>query len=138
MANYSLDKKTTPTVAQDSVLRNIREDMEIKDAEGKHIGKVRTVVFGEATPTENVTGTGAATAPDRKTKTDVVVDTVADALVGDDDIPEVYKARMRHDGYIRIDSAGLFKSDRYALMEQISRVDEHVHLKVRADELIHR
>lgn len=66
------------------------------------------------------------------------LDDVAEALGGESDIPEVLRKRLLQHGFIRIDSAGLFAGDRFAMPDQIRAVDaEGVRLSVAASELIH-
>ena len=56
-----------------------------------------------------------------------------------DGMPEVLRERLLSEGYIRLDSNGLFAADRYILPEQIASVsgDELV-LTVDKDELMKR
>lgn len=121
-----------------NVLALVHEDMEVYGANGDHIGEVEFVYMGASSPVENEMGTGAATNPDTEPHVDNIVDMVAEALDGDD-LPDVLAARLRQDGFIRIESDGLFSSDRYILPEQIASVgNDRVMLKVNKADLIKR
>jgi hypothetical protein len=69
-----------------------------------------------------------------------------DSLIGDiarafapDDMPEELRERLLREGYIRLDTAGLFAVDRYILPEQImGRDGDALVLKVTKDELMTR
>jgi hypothetical protein len=59
------------------------------------------------------------------------------AMGPDDDLPDSGRDRLLQQGYIRIDSAGLFASDRYATADQIAQVgNDGVHLTVDRDALM--
>ena len=123
-----------------SVLRSIHKGMEVKDVEGNDIGTVKDLYFGADSDEMMSHGAGAATAPDPSVREDSLIDNVARAFTDfDDELPEEMRKRLINEGYIRIDTAGLFRSDRFILPEQITRVhDEHVHLNVSKDELLKR
>jgi hypothetical protein len=121
-----------------SVLKSIHKGMEVKDVEGNNIGTVKDLYFGADSDEMMSHGAGAATAPDPSVREDSLIDNVARAFTDfDDDLPEEMRKRLINEGYIRIDTAGLFRSDRFILPEQIARVhDEHVHLTATKDELL--
>jgi hypothetical protein len=54
-----------------------------------------------------------------------------------DELPEAIRARLLHEGYIRMDADGLFNADRYVLPDQIASVTgDGVVLKVSKDQLV--
>ncbi len=119
---------------QNGALTLIKEGMEVFDANNKNVGSVAYVRFGDDNPREDF-HTETASVQD-KNASDEIVETVAEVLVGNDEIPEELGARLLRYGYIRIDG-GLLHSDRFATPDQIARVtDHHVELNVPADELI--
>ena len=66
-----------------------------------------------------------------------LVDDLARAIFGKDDVPEEMQQRLINEGFLRIDAAGLFARDRYVLPEQIERVHgDHVHLNIAFDGLL--
>jgi hypothetical protein len=66
-----------------------------------------------------------------------VVEGTLGAQLPDDEIADEGRDRMLRQGYIRIDSAGLFAADRYATADQIARVDDQdVQLGVPRDALM--
>ncbi len=133
MVTQSFDQGMT-----DSVLTHIREGMVVYDRNDQYLGKVESLYMGASTPAENERGEGAATAPDPDMRDDTLVDDIA-KVFAPDDIPEVLRKRLLHDGFIRVDTAGLFAADRYALPEQIASVTgDRVRLRVSRDELIKR
>lgn len=121
----------------ESVLKQIREGMEVFDNVGDKVGTVDTLYFGASSDEMKAHGVGAASAPDPSLRESGLVDDIAQAISGDDDLPDEMRRRLIHDGFIRIDATGLFASDRYVLPEQIDRVHgDHVHLNVTGDQLL--
>lgn len=119
-----------------NILTRIREDMEVYGAQGEHIGEVEFVYMGASSPVANEMGTGAATTANTELRDDSIVDMIADAFRADE-IPDVLRRRLEHDGFIRVEADGLFSSDRYVLPEQIASVtNDRVNLKVSKKELI--
>lgn len=122
-----------------NILTAIREDMDVYGANGDHIGDVEYVYMGASSPVANDMGTGAATTDNTELRGDSLIDVVARAAFDDDDMPEELRARLEHDGFIRIDSDGIFSSDRYVLPEQIATVaNDRVTLTVNKADLIKR
>jgi hypothetical protein len=122
-----------------SILKHVRQGMEVKDSADQRIGTVKDVYFGADSDEMMKHGAGAATAPDPSVRKDSLVDDVARGLfdVDGENLPEEMRQRLLNEGYIRIDTAGLFRSDRFILPEQIARVDgDHVHLNVSTDSLL--
>ena len=124
---------------QHTVFEQIREGMMVHDRENKHIGHVEYVYFGADAGSAQPYSAGAATSRDPSVVDDNIVTDVAKALFGDDDLPETFRNRLRNDGFIRLDAAGLFSRDRYVMRDQIAHVSgDTVHLNVTKDELIAR
>lgn len=124
------DKSTS-----NSILNEIHEGMRVCDRDDNEIGTVRRVFLGAVTEETNGQGGGPATAPDPDMRDDSLVDNLAEAFAGDP-LPEVLRARLLHAGFIRIDTHGLFASDRFAMPEQIASVSEDcVRLRLTKDEL---
>jgi hypothetical protein len=122
-----------------SVLTQIREGMDVYDRDNERIGTVDEVYFGEASDIQRAQGTGSATAPvDETTNENTFVGMIAEAF-DPREVPDELAARLRRSGYIRLDSAGLFRSDRYIVPDQIASViDQNVHLTTTRDELVKR
>lgn len=122
----------------DSILTHIREGMGVYDRDDHYLGKVERLYMGASTPAENELGEGAATARNPDVRNDTLMDDIA-KVFAPDNVPEVLRSRLLHDGFIRIDAAGLFAADRYVLPDQIASVaGDHVRLKASRDELIKR
>jgi hypothetical protein len=121
-------------------LSDVREGMEVHDSQEHKIGTVREIYFGADSDEMKNHGAGAATAPDPSLRKDSLVDDLARGIFdADADVPEEMRQRLINEGFLRIDSAGLFKGDRYVLPEQIARVHEnHIHLNVPYDTLLKR
>jgi hypothetical protein len=113
------------------ILDMIREDMHVYDVDNHHIGDVEDIYLGQESD--------AATAQDPSIRDhDSIIDWVAEAF-DSDNIPEVLRNRLLHEGFIRMDSDGIFSSDRYILPEQIAGVSgDKVLLNVRKADLIKR
>ena len=66
-----------------------------------------------------------------------LVEDLAEAFVPDDELPETLRDRLLSEGFIRLDTKGLFASDRYIFPEQIdSSSGEALMLNVSKDELL--
>lgn len=127
------DKNTSNTI-----LNQVHEDMRVCDSAGQEIGKVREVFLGAVSDETHARGGGPATASVPEERDETLIDYAAKAFA-DDLLPEVLRERLLRHGFIRIDTNGLFASDRFALPDQIESVsDDCVRLRLTKDELIER
>ncbi len=117
---------------------NIREGMSVYDVKGDKVGKIKQLYFGASSERANEEGEGAATAPALDVpEQDTVVADVARAFTDEDRFPEALRQRLLHDGFLRIDSTGIFTSDRYVTPDQVSSVDrDRVNLNTTKEALI--
>lgn len=107
----------------------VREGMKVVDMAGDDIGTVRRVRMGDP---QAVTTEGQETDTGDNFLTDI-----AEALVGDDDVPETYRNELTRVGYIQIDARGLFQADYAAAAFQIAEVaGDTVRLSVDRDALV--
>jgi len=122
-----------------SILTLIREGMDVYDAKNHKIGTVDDLYFGTLDPTSDASDVIAESAPSRRTTGEnSLVSDLARAFAGDDEMPDVLRNRLLHDGFIRLDGSGLTGTHRYVLPEQIAGVSgDRGLLKVSRDELIH-
>jgi len=122
-----------------SILNLIREGMDVYDAKNHKIGTVDDLYFGTLDPTSDASDVIAESAPSRQTTGDnSFVQGIARAFTGDDEIPDVLRKRLLHDGFIQLNGSGLTGTHRYVLPEQIAGVSgDRVLLRVSRDELIH-
>jgi hypothetical protein len=124
-----------------SVLNLVHEGMDVYDREDKKVGTVERLFFGSASTMDAGNYEAQTQTVDQELDYghDSIVDVIAEAFDPADDIPEVLRNRLLQQGFIRIDGAGLFASDRYVVPDQIARVsDDKVYLKVSQDNLIKR
>lgn len=120
-----------------TILNEVKEGMRVHDRDDNDIGTVRQVFLGAVSDKPYERGGGPATTPDPGWRDDSLIDNFAEALSPDDPLPEALRGRLLRQGFIRIDTAGLFASDRYATPEQIESVSEDiVRLSLMKDELI--
>ena len=128
----------TDATGEHSILRNIREGMDVFDRNNERIGTVEFVHFGAASETQQNFGTGPASvtaADDPQMREDSLVDELAEAFFPTD-VPDVIRNKLLLNGYIRLDASGLFAADRYILPEQIASVtNDGVQLNVTRDQL---
>ena len=118
------------------ILNRVVEGMAVYDRNQKRVGKVRDIFFGSGDEEADQERPGPS--PDADASDTSPLREFANA-VADDDTPSVLRARLLRQGYVQIDSAGLFAADRYATPEQIASVDQdRVVLNVTADELVER
>lgn len=124
-----------------SILNLVHEGMDVYDREDKRVGTVEQLFFGSASTMDTDDYEAQTPTVDKELDygRDSIVDAIAEAFDPGDDIPEVLQNRLLQQGFIRIDGAGLFASDRYVVPDQIARVsDDKVYLKVSQDDLIKR
>ncbi|NJN17231.1 MAG: DUF2171 domain-containing protein [Oscillochloris sp.] len=114
-----------------SILNDIHEGMTVYDRSGDKIGTVEFVHFG--TEGTDVSGASSPAAAGRDRGS--FVDQIASTLWGSDNLPDTVQARLNNSGFIRMDAKGLFAKDRYITPDQITAVDEAVHLGATRDEL---
>jgi hypothetical protein len=133
MLNKPLDPMKTQLV-----FKQIQKDMAVYDSEGKKFGRVKDFYFGASSDEMQRHGAGAATAPDPSVTHDNLVTVVAAVVFsGADDLPEEMRQRLINEGFIRINTDGLFSSDRFALADEIESVNaDGVHLNVPKDGLL--
>lgn len=117
-------------------LTRISEGMKVFDRLHHEIGRVERVRIGDDDPsTPEVEAAGPSEIEERR---DSVVDSLAEVF-DPDDLPEAVRARLLQQGFLRIDSSGLFAADRYVMPEQIMSVSgDTVTLNVSKDELVKR
>lgn len=119
-----------------SILNEVHEDMHVRDSTGEEIGKVREVFLASVSEQKDNRGTGPATVSERDSRDKSLIDYLAE-IFADNPLPEVVRERLLRQGFIRIDTEGLFASDRFALPDQIESVsDDCVRLQTTKDELI--
>jgi hypothetical protein len=110
--------------------------MRVIDVDSNEIGKIDDFKFSENEDTPEVTPAGID-ASDRQGDSSLVGD-IARAFAPDD-LPEALRERLLREGYIRLDTKGLFAADRYILPGQIARSEgDTLILNVRKDELMTR
>ena len=133
MINQPVDPNATPE--RGNPLRQVHEGMKVYDRNDREIGTVERVYLGELSPTANNLGLGPATARDPDQPSNNLVQDFA-AAFEEDNIPQEMRERLQRMGFARVESKGLFSSDRYVLPEQIARVEgDRVFLKTKKDDL---
>ena len=112
--------------ASSKILEQVKEGMDVYDADEEKIGEVERVYFG----TMQAEGASGYEMEDSWIEDFV-------SLFDTDDLPEPLRERLLANGFLRIEG-GLFGSDRYVMPDQIAAVtEEGVILKPFAeDELI--
>lgn len=133
-----MNHNSTPIV-EDRELRaldEVRSGMSVYDNSGDRIGKVSSIYLGATTEAEEDRGEGPARdIPLDGSDDNSFVDMLAEAFNAED-VPTELVERLRQQGFIRIDSSGLFANDRFATAEQIDSVDaDEVYLNVAYDQL---
>lgn len=109
-----------------SMLNMIEEGMKVYDNEGDEVGTVEFIHFSEADGDDYP---AAAALPEEPVQSDLI-DFVGKIFEADN-LPKELRERLLMKGFIKIDSAKLFESDRYVMSDQIVEVDSKgVHLGV--------
>ncbi len=131
------------------ILRKVHGGMDIIDRSGKKLGSVAMVYLGNNPMTGPATPSSTAVEPG--TQNVVVPVTGSDTLSMDqnmrgagvlttnffsNDMPEELRHRLQMDGFIRMNTKGLFARDRFVLPDQVESVEgDRVMLNVGIDEL---
>jgi len=135
------DSDINDSTGRHSILSQIHRGMGVYDVRDNHIGSVAFVHFGAASETQQELGTGPAapTAADNpQMRHDMIIDSLAGAF-DPNEVPKELQEKLLVSGFIRLDSAGLFASDRFITPEQITSVmDDKVILSVTRDQLVKR
>lgn len=124
-----------------SILSQIHEGMDVHDVNDKRIGSVAFVHFGAASETQQELGVGpAASAPadNPQMRRDTIIDNIAEAF-DPNEVPQELQEKLLVSGYIRLDTSGLFASDRFITPDQIVNVSgDTVQLSVNRNQLVKR
>lgn len=124
--------------SNNTVLNQIQEGESVCDSAGNKIGKVRRVYLGAMADRTKQPGSAPATTPEPNLRNETLFDDLAKGLT-DNPMPEVLRERLLEEGYIQIDTGGLFASDRFALPDQIESVREDcVQLRLSKNDLLER
>jgi hypothetical protein len=121
----------------DSLPRDIHVGMKVYDSRHNAIGTIDDLKFPENAADPDVEP-AELDATDRAPRRETILGAVAEAF-GSEEIPEPLRSRLLREGYIRLDTAGLFAADRYILPSQIATASgDEVMLNVEKDQLIKR
>ena len=118
------------TSDRNEMLNKIEEGMSVYDSKGEKVGTVEFIHFSEADESRTP---GAASSPSDLPHRPFPVD-ILGKIFGTDDLPKEMKERLLMKGFIKMDSAHLFGSDRYVMFDQIAKVSDGVHLRVEDSE----
>jgi hypothetical protein len=115
----------------------IQVGMRVYDSEHHEIGKVDGLKYPENAVAPGIEPATVDAADDRPDD-NVLAEAVAEAF-GREDVPEPLRSQLLRDGYVHLDTRGLFARDRYILPEQIARLTaDGIQLNVTKDALIKR
>jgi hypothetical protein len=121
------------------ILTQIYEGMTVYDRSGDKIGTVEYVYLGAVNEEADKRGGGPGTASSPGEPESSLIEDFAKAILPTDQVPEPLRQRLIRQGFIRIDSTGLFSADRYVMPDQIADVSkDRISLRVSRDELIKR
>jgi hypothetical protein len=132
-----MDEPRFAATQTNGVLAQVYEGMGVYDRTGRKLGTVETVYLGELIETDDAYGQDPATLSVREKREVSLIEDFARAIAITERVSDPLRERLLSQGFMRIDSRGLFVVDRYALPEQIDSVsDGRVMLRVNRDELI--
>ena len=124
-----------------SILTQIHKGMHVHDMRDQHIGSVAFVHFGAASEAQQELGVGPASparADNPNMRQDTLIDNIAEAF-NPNEVPQELQDKLLVSGYIRMDTSGLFASDRFVTPDQIATVSgDKVQLSVSRDQLVKR
>ena len=119
-----------------TILENIREGMNVYDAENKLLGNIDGLYLGEASFQASEIGDVPATVSAPRPASDAML-AVIQRVFGKDDLPREVKERLLQHGFIHVNVPGLLAHNRYVLPEQITQVtNEGVVLRATRAELL--
>ncbi len=119
-----------------NTLKQVRQGMKVYDRDDKEIGTVDYVQMSDETAQARETGTGPATIEQPVAPGSELLRAVA-RVFDEDNLPDELRRRLLHNGFIRINAAGLLAHDRYVMPDQIAGISgDRVKLKVSRDQLI--
>lgn len=118
------------------LLLQIHTGMKVYDRDEKEVGTIEYVQFTD----ENLDEPGPETATSTVEKTEPyrnsLVESIAKAIGGTDNVPEEIREKLLREGFIKIDT-GILSPDAYALPKQVSNVaGDKVYLDASHDQLI--
>ena len=120
-----------------TILEEIRKGMTVCDPSGAEIGTVEFVHLSDEEPS-TPSSQPVTASPSAQEQRHSLVDFLADAF-RTDEVPEPLRARLLRHGFMRVDAAGLFSTDRYVMPDQIASVSgDQVTLAVGKDVLAKR
>jgi hypothetical protein len=125
---------TQETHEQENVLEQVQKGMHVYDRDGKDIGKVEYVQFGDEDPTEH--GVETVTVQRPPVSGGELLDKVLEGARPRDRMPEEFRSRLMRYGFLKV-NPGILRSDRYVVADQIAGMSgSRVKLNVLRDELI--
>lgn len=118
-------------------LEQIHEGMKVFDSARHEIGKVEYVRLSDDNPaTAEAEAVTPGTLPEHN---DSLMENIAEVFAPDDGLPDEIRDRLLQQGFVRIDSDGLFAADRYVTPDQIGSISaDALTLNVTRDELVRR
>src|SRR5215217_3427186 len=111
-------------------ISRVKKGMTVRDVDGKKVGKVNLIRLGDPEA-------GMAAQEKAALGQGLLVDEFSHGFGGSDEphVPDSIRARLITAGFIRVDG-GLFSRRRYAIADQIARVEgDDVHLIARKHDL---
>jgi hypothetical protein len=121
------------------LLTQIYEEMPVYDRTSHKSGTVECVSLGAVSEEASRHGGGPATASSPGRGKSSLIEDFAKAIAPQDQLPETLRERLLRQGFIRIDSTGLFAADRYVMPDQIESVSgARVVLRATRDDLLKR
>lgn len=124
-----------------TILTHIKEGMDVYDNQDHKVGTVDYVYMGQIGEDEDRFGTGAVTtsgAEMPENDSPLVNFAFGGAVSPSEQVEhDLLRARLLREGYIRVDTSGLFNHERYVTRDQVVGVEgEKVLLSVSKDDLI--
>jgi hypothetical protein len=121
----------------DLILTRVYEGMKVYDEIGEKIGTVEYVYPGDLTEAADEHGPALATPSSFEDHQNSLIEDFARDVALSEQVPDPWRERLLHHGFLRINSTGLFTADCYVMPEQIASVsDDHVRLHISRREVI--
>jgi hypothetical protein len=119
------------------LLTQVYEGMPVYDRTSHKIGTVESVYLGAISEEASQHGGGPATTSSPGRSESSLIEDFAMAIAPQYQLPETLRERLLRQGFLRIDSTGLFAADRYVMPDQIESVSgDGVMLHASRDELL--
>lgn len=104
------------------ILTQVREGMDVYGPDNEKVGTVKQVYMGGGSDPAEMRRQEVETGTPTRGTDETFLGDLFSAFTPTEGMPDELRQRLERDGFIEIDSAGLFAGDRFATPDEIARV----------------